>query len=181
MRLPRLPLLLLGFGVVLGLMLWLTTTIFQLYGTIASSSVLLANILVVGLIALCLALTAIVVYYGILFGRPRQQISKKATVNLPDHKIGVAEKTLQAVRLQVDQIQSEVARQALMVRSQEIEQDLKVSRTSDCGIRHGLGGEDFAGECTPRSNGRGGLTHFRALRRWAKPIGSSSRVFSASF
>ncbi len=125
MRLPRLPLLLLGFGVVLGLMLWLATTLFQLYGTIASSSVLLANILVMGLIALFLALTAIVIYYGILFSRPQERTSKKVAIQLPDQKVGVAEKTLQAVRAQVDQIQSEISRQALMVRSRAIEQDLK--------------------------------------------------------
>jgi uncharacterized protein len=125
MRLPRLPLLLLGFGVVLGLMLWLATTLFQLYGTIASSSVLLANVLVIGLIALFLALTAVVVYYSILFSRPKKQTPRKAAVKLPDLKAGVAEKTLQAVRAQVEQIQNEVARQALMVRSRTIEQDLK--------------------------------------------------------
>lgn len=123
MRLPRLALLLLGFGIVLGLMLWLATTLFQLYGTIASSSVLLANLLLVGLIALFLALTAVVIYYGMVFSRPKRKFSPE--VALPAQKSSVAEKVLQAVRAQVDQIQDEVARQALRVRSQDIEQDLK--------------------------------------------------------
>jgi uncharacterized protein len=123
MRLPRLALLLLGFGIVLGLMLWLATTLFQLYGSIASSSVLLANLLLAGLMVLFLALTALVVYYGIIFSRPKRKPT--ADINLPAQKAGVAEKALQAVRAQVEQIQDEVARQALQVRSQEIEQDLK--------------------------------------------------------
>jgi uncharacterized protein len=123
MRLPRLALLLLGFGIVLGLMLWLATTLFQLYGSIASSSVLLANLLLVGLIVLFLALAAVVVYYGIVFSRPKRKSAPQ--VSLPAQKSGVAEKALQAVRAQVQQIQDEVARQALQVRSQEIEQDLK--------------------------------------------------------
>jgi uncharacterized protein len=124
MRLPRLALLLLGFGMVLGLMLWLATTLFQLYGSIASSSVLLANLLLAGLIVLFLALAAVVVYYGMVFSRPKRK-SSAPEVALPAQKAGVAEKALQAVRAQVDQIQDEVARQALKVRSQEIEQDLK--------------------------------------------------------
>jgi uncharacterized protein len=123
MRLPRLALLLLGFGIVLGLMLWLATTLFQLYGSIASSSVLLANLLLAGLIALFIALTGVVVYYGIVFSRPKRKPTPE--VSLPAQKSGVAEKALQAVRAQVEQIQDEVARQALQVRSQEIEQDLK--------------------------------------------------------
>ncbi len=123
MRLPRLALLLLGFGIVLGLMLWLATTLFQLYGSIASASVLLANLLLAGLIALFIALTGVVVYYGIVFSRPKRKPTSE--VRLPAQKSGVAEKALQAVRAQVEQIQDEVARQALQVRSQEIEQDLK--------------------------------------------------------
>jgi uncharacterized protein len=125
MRLPRLPLLLLGIGVTFGLVLWLATTLVQLYATVAHSSVLLANVLLVGLIVLFLALLAVTIYYGILFSRPRRKPTRAAQVKLPDQKSGVAEKALQAVRAQVDQIQDEVARQALLVRSRTIEQDLK--------------------------------------------------------
>lgn len=124
MRLSRLPLLLFGFGIVLGLMLWLATTLFQLYGTIAASSVFLANVLLAGLIALFLALAAVVVYYGLQFSRPKRQ-PRATQVKLPEQRVGVAEKALQAVRAQVDQIQDEVARQALLVRSRQIEQDLQ--------------------------------------------------------
>lgn len=123
MRLSRFALLLVGFGAVLGLMVWLATTLVQLYGTIAASSVFLANLLLGGLVALFIALAGVVIYYGVVFSRPKRKSSSDTA--LPAHKTGVAEKALDAIRAQVDQIQDEVARQVLRVRSQEIEQALK--------------------------------------------------------
>jgi uncharacterized protein len=126
MRFPRLALLLMGAGVLLGLMLWLANTLLQLYASIALSSPWLANVLIFGLIGLFLVLAGVVIYYGVLFSRPRsKKRDRTPAVKLPDQKSEVAEQTLQAVRRQVAQIQDEVARQVLLVRSQEIEQDLE--------------------------------------------------------
>ncbi len=126
MRFPRLALLLIGAGVLLGLMLWLANTLLQLHASIALSSPWLANILIIGLIALFLVLAGGGIYYGILFSRPKnKKRDRPAPIKLPDQKSEVAEQTLQAVRRQVAQIQDEVARQALLLRSQEIEQDLE--------------------------------------------------------
>ncbi len=126
MRLPRLVLPLIGTGVLLGLMLWLANTLLQLYRNIALTSPLLANLLIAGLIGLFLVLAGVFIYYGIVFRRPsRKDRSQAEPIKLPDKKTAVAEQTLQAVRHQVSQIQDEVARRALLVRSQAIEQDLQ--------------------------------------------------------
>ncbi|MGB8698564.1 MAG: GTP-binding protein [Thermosynechococcaceae cyanobacterium] len=128
MRWPSFTLFLVGFGVLLGLMAWLVNTLFQFYRAIAvSSSPLLANVLLVGLLALIFVLIGLLIYYGFRFRRPRQtaKSSRQAPVQLPDQKTAVAEQTVQAVRQQVSQIQDEVARQALLLRSQDIERNLQ--------------------------------------------------------
>jgi uncharacterized protein len=126
MRIPRLALLVIGTGVVLGLMLWLTNTLLQLYTSVAATSVLLANVLIFGIGALLLVLMGVLVYYGIVFSRPsRQKQARQAPIQLPEQKSAVVDQTLQAVRRQVANIQDEVERQALLLRSQQLEQSLK--------------------------------------------------------
>jgi uncharacterized protein len=126
MRVPRLALLAIGIGAVLGLMLWLTNTLLQLYTSVSATSVLLANVLIIGIAALFLVLMGVLVYYGIVFSRPRRKNqARKAPVQLPEQKSAVVDQTLQAVRRQVASIQNEVERQALLLRSQELEQSLK--------------------------------------------------------
>jgi uncharacterized protein len=126
MRVPRLALLAMGVGAVLGLMLWLTNTLLQLYTSVSATSVLLANVLIIGIAALFLLLLGVLVYYGIIFSRPRRKNqARKAPVKLPEQKSAVVGQTLQAVRRQVANIQDEVERQVLLLRSQELEQSLK--------------------------------------------------------
>jgi uncharacterized protein len=126
MRVPRLALLAIGIGAVLGLMLWLTNTLLQLYTSVAATSVLLANVLIIGIAALFLVLMGVLVYYGIVFSRPRRKNqARKAPIQLPEQKSAVVDQTLQAVRRQVANIQDEVERQALLLRSQQLEQSLK--------------------------------------------------------
>jgi uncharacterized protein len=126
MRVPRLALLAIGIGVSLGLMLWLTTTLLQLYTSVAATSVLLANVLIFGIGTLFLILVGVLIYYGIVFSRPRRKNqARKAPIKLPEQKTAVVDQTLQAVRRQVANIQDEVERQALLLRSQQLEQSLK--------------------------------------------------------
>ncbi|WP_404785632.1 YcjF family protein [Altericista sp. CCNU0014] len=126
MRVPRLALLAIGASAVLGLMLWLTNTLLQLYASVAATSVLLANVLIAGIAVLFLLLMGVLVYYGIVFSRPRRKDRvRKAPVKLPEQKSAVVDQTLQAVRRQVATIQDEVERQALLLRSQELERSLK--------------------------------------------------------
>lgn len=121
---PRLILLMAGLIIILGLLLWLIGAISGLYYRIAWTSPLLANLLVWMLIALIAALAIAFVYYGWLFSRSRQRSQRRPEPKVPKAKAEAAGETLKAVRRQVSQIQDEVARQALLNRSKEIEQNL---------------------------------------------------------
>lgn len=120
----RLILLIGGLIIILGLLLWLIGAISSLYYRIAWTSPLLANLLVWILIALIVALAIAFVYYGWLFSRSRQRSQRRPEPKVPKAKTEAAGATLKAVRRQVSQIQDEVARQALLNRSKEIEQNL---------------------------------------------------------
>lgn len=120
----RLILLIGGLIIILGLLLWLIGAISSLYYRIAWTSPLLANLLVWILIALIVALAIALVYYGWLLSRSRQRSQRRPEPKVPKAKAEAAGATLKAVRRQVSQIQDEVARQALLNRSKEIEQNL---------------------------------------------------------
>jgi hypothetical protein len=104
-------------------MLWLVENLSRLYGIVSWTSPLLGNLLLLLLIVLIGALIAAFVYYVVLFQgtpkRSRQQQGRQ--VQIPEAKTEAAEETLKAVQKQVGQIQDEVARQALLSRSREIE------------------------------------------------------------
>ncbi len=123
MPLPRIVTLIVGLVVILGLMLWLVENLSRLYGIVSWTSPLLGNLLLLLLIVLIGALIAAFVYYVVLFQgtpkRSRQQQGRQ--VQIPEAKTEAAEETLKAVQKQVGQIQDEVARQALLSRSREIE------------------------------------------------------------
>lgn len=126
MPLSRLLPLLLGLTLVLGLMIWLVYTISRLYTWVSFSSPLLANVLLTLLAALLVILIGAVIYYLLLFQgtRRRSPQRQKQRPKVSTFKPEAAEETLQAVRQQVDQIQDQVARQALIARSQEIAENL---------------------------------------------------------
>jgi GTPase SAR1 family protein len=124
MPLSRLLPLIVGLILILGLMIWLIDSLSRLYWQL-SYYPLLSQVLLVLLILLLAVLIAAVVYY--LFVLPRSQQKKRkrrAPPRIPIEKTEAAQETLNAVRRQVEQIQDEVARQELLSRSRQIEQNL---------------------------------------------------------
>jgi small GTP-binding protein len=131
--LPRLVTLIVGLIVILGLILWLIDSLSRLYWQL-SYSPLLGNLLLLLLIVLIGGLIAAFVYYVLYLqgnekrarqqAARRRQLEKRLEIQAPAAKTEAAESTLKAVRQQVAQIQDEVARQALLSRSREIEANL---------------------------------------------------------
>lgn len=138
MPLSRLLTLIIGLTLILGLMLWLVNSLSWLYSSTAFTSPFLANLLLLLLIALLASLIGVFVYYILLFRKGeksslqrRQPLSWKAlgrksppNLQIPVVKTEAAQETLRAIRQQVAQIEDEVAKQALLGRSQEIEATL---------------------------------------------------------
>lgn len=127
MPLSRIVTLIVGLIVILSLILWLLESLRSLYWQF-SYSPLLGNLLLLLLIVLIGTLIAAFVYYVLVIqgsekrsGSRRQQYQQS---QIPAAKTEAAEETLRAVRRQVAQIQDEVAKQALLSRSREIEVNL---------------------------------------------------------
>ncbi len=117
---PRSRLLLICLGVVLTLLLllWFTASVQQLYLSVAAVSPLLAQLLL-GLLGVAIAvLVGLLAYYAIQFRRSRSPARPAA----PRSTVEAADKTLQALQQQIDQVQDEVARQALQQRSRRVAQ-----------------------------------------------------------
>ncbi|MFH7030968.1 MAG: YcjF family protein [Heteroscytonema crispum UTEX LB 1556] len=128
MPLSRIVTLIVGLIVILGLSLWLIDSLSRLYWQL-SYSPLLGNLLLLLLVVLIAALIAAFVYYFLVIQggetRWRRRPQTRVTpAQIPAAKSDAASSTLQAVRQQVSQIQDEVARQALLSRSREIEVNL---------------------------------------------------------
>lgn len=119
----RIWILIAGIVLILGLVAWLLDAVNRLYSSIAFSSPLLANLLLLLVIVLLVALICAIAYYGYLFLRPPSRTSRSIP-QAPVEKTVAAEETLKAVRQQVDQIQDEVARQALSEQSRLIAENL---------------------------------------------------------
>ncbi|TVR07065.1 MAG: DUF697 domain-containing protein [Phormidium sp. GEM2.Bin31] len=127
MPLSRLLTLIVGVIVILAMTIWLITSLNWLYGQIAwSASPFLANLLLLLLIVLLAVLIGGLVYYLRLLWMPSAsgKRSVRPPVTVPENKSDAASVNLKAVRSQVEQIQDEVARQALRARSQAIESNL---------------------------------------------------------
>ncbi|KYC43152.1 GTP-binding protein [Scytonema hofmannii PCC 7110] len=128
MPLPRAIALIVGLIIILGLSLWLINSLIQLYWQLSWSSPLLGNLLLI-LVVICIAaLIAGFVYYILVIQageqRQRRKRRQQANVQVPDARPEAASSTLQAVRQQVEQVQDEVTRQALLSKSREIEANL---------------------------------------------------------
>lgn len=123
----RLIALIVGLVLLLGLSLWLIGAVSQLMQQCYYSP-LLCNFLLLLLIVLLVLLLCAIVYYVLIVQRgekrSQQRQRRMRQAQIPEAKTAAAESTLQAVRQQVAQIQDEVARQALISRSQEIEANL---------------------------------------------------------
>lgn len=120
---PRLLLLILSISVVLALMIWLVSAIYQLYIQIAFTAPILANLLLLLLMAVITLLIGGVFYYfqGGFRKKGKKKQSSRPRVKAPAEKNEAAQANLQAVRKQVVQIQDEVAQQALLEKSQTLE------------------------------------------------------------
>jgi len=118
---PRLLLLILSISVVLALMIWLVSAIYQLYIQIAFTAPILANLLLLLLMAVITVLIGAVIYYiqgGFNFKGKKKKKKLRPQVKAPAEKNEAAQANLQAVRQQVQQIQDEVAQQALLEKSE---------------------------------------------------------------
>ena len=129
MPLPRLLTLIIGLSLILGLMIWLVTALYRLYWQIGFTAPFLANILIILLIGLLGLIIYLFVDYFILPNRRksrqnRNRNQRPTNLKLPEEKTEVASTNLEAVRRQVKQIQDKVSQQALLNRSQEIEENL---------------------------------------------------------
>lgn len=122
----RLIPLIFGFCLLLGLMIWLITSLSWLYSQISwSAPPLLANFLLLLLIVLLGMMIFAFFYYARLLLSPQKTKGKtRPKLKVPVAKTEAASETLKAVRQQVTQIQDEVARQELLSRSREIEANL---------------------------------------------------------
>lgn len=109
--------------ITLGLAAWLFDSLQRLYWGLAVISPILASLLLLLLILALIGAIAALIYYLYLFGRPSPARYQQLPP-LPEEKTIVAQETLKAIQQQVAQIQDEVARQALLERSQAIQRDL---------------------------------------------------------
>ncbi|ARV62858.1 GTP-binding protein [Nostocales cyanobacterium HT-58-2] len=128
MSVPRIITLIVGLVVILGLTLWLIDSFSRLYWQFSYSAPLLGNLLLFLAILLIGALIVGFVYYVLVIqageNRRQRRRRQRSSIKIPDAKSDAASSTLEAVRHQVAQIQDEVARQALLSKSREIETNL---------------------------------------------------------
>jgi small GTP-binding protein len=122
MPLSRLLILVVSLLILLGLSIWLITAISGLYTQVAwMASPFLANIL----LFLIMGLLGLGIYAFFYYLKPfkiRTSKSKKrrSRPKVPVEKTAAAEVSLNAIRQQLDQIQDQVTKQALLERSEEI-------------------------------------------------------------
>jgi len=124
MPLSRIITLIVGISLVLGILLWLISSIFQLYSEIAWNSPLLANLFVFLLIVLLLViLTVFAYYFHLLFFKKSSKKSRRRR-KVPVEKKEAATENLKALKKQVSQIQDDVAQKVLLSKSRQIEENL---------------------------------------------------------
>ena len=134
MPLFRIVALFLGLSVILGLSIWLVTSLSHLYMQISFTAPILANLLLLLVIVLIGAMIGGYIYYVNKYTRKKARTKKgkrrinKGSTNkfkMPDEKTQAAAQNLQALKQQVGQIQDKIAQKALLNRSQQIEADLQ--------------------------------------------------------
>lgn len=129
MPLLRLIALFLGLSIILGLSIWLVTSLSHLYMQISFTAPILANLLLLLVITLIGAIMGGYIYYVNKYTgkKPRSKRRKRrvGNVRVPEEKTQVAAQNLKALRKQVGQIQDTIAQKALLNRSQQIEADLQ--------------------------------------------------------
>lgn len=129
MPLLRIVALFLGLSVILGLSIWLVTSLSHLYMQISFTAPILANLLLLLVIVLIGSLVGGYIYYVNRYTRRRtgKQRGKRRVnrVRVPEEKTQVAAQNLQALKQQVGQIQDKIAQKALLGKSRRIEADLQ--------------------------------------------------------
>lgn len=129
MPLFRVVALFFGLSVILGLSIWLVTSLSHLYMQISFTAPILANLLLLLVIVLIGSMIGGYIYYVNRYTRKSSRSKKvKRRVNrvrMPEEKTQVAAQNLQALRQQVGQIQDKITQKALLNRSQQIEADLQ--------------------------------------------------------
>ena len=130
MSLFRIVALFLGLSVILGLSIWLVTSLSHLYMQISFTAPILANLLLLLVIVLIGAMMGGYIYYVNKYtgkGDRRKRKGKRRVkqVRIPEEKTQVAAQNLQALRQQVGQIQDKITQKALLNKSQQIEADLQ--------------------------------------------------------
>jgi uncharacterized protein len=126
MRFPRSWSIAIGIISVSILALWLINSLYALYVQVSWTTPWLATPLLIGILILIgIAIATIIYYMGIFqgwWGKSRTTPQPLPTV--PVEKTAAATANLQAIDLQLQQIQDEVTRQALLAKSREIAENL---------------------------------------------------------
>ncbi len=124
----RLLILFVGLSLILGLSIWLVTSLYRLYLQVSFTAPLLANLLLFLLIIFIgLLIAGFVYYFNFYSGKsPRKKSSGKRPFipRVPEDKTQAAAQNLKAIGQQVGQIQDKIAREAFLRKSQEIEAEL---------------------------------------------------------
>ncbi len=122
----RLIPLVVGLSAILGLVIWLIDSILRLYSQVAWTSPLLGNILILLILALLALLIYAFFYYFNLSrqSKPSKQAQRRK-IKLPEQKADTAKANLQAIARQVQQIQDQVAKEALLQKAQAIQANLQ--------------------------------------------------------
>jgi uncharacterized protein len=125
----RLLTLFFGVSLILGLSIWLVTSLYRLYIQISFTAPLLANLLLFLLILLIGCLIAGFIYYLNKYTtknpRRRRKNSRRPSIKAPEQKTQAAAENLKALKRQVEQIQDNIAQKALFSKSQQIEANLQ--------------------------------------------------------
>ena len=129
MPLFRIVALFLGLSVILGLSIWLVTSLSHLYMQISFTAPILANLLLLLVIVLIGSMVAGYIYYINRYTRKNsRRRGKKRRVNrvrVSEEKTQVAAQNIQALKQQVGQIQDRITQKALLGKSRQIEADLQ--------------------------------------------------------
>jgi len=129
MPLIRLAALFLGLSVILGLSIWLVTSLSHLYMQISFTAPILANLLLLLVIVLIGSMIGGYVYYVNKYtgtkSKRKKQSRRYRKTKIPENKNQVAAQNLQTLRQQVGQIQDKITQKALLGKSKQIEADLQ--------------------------------------------------------
>ncbi|WP_310488607.1 GTP-binding protein [Chamaesiphon sp. VAR_69_metabat_338] len=127
MRLPRSWSIAIGAVAIASLTLWSINSLYSLYVQVSWTTPWLATPILIGILILIVIAIAVSVYYlGIVRGWWGKSTTATPRVlpKVPVEKTAAATANLQAIDLQLAQIQDEVSRQALLAKSREIAENL---------------------------------------------------------